>query len=217
MGWPDDGKIVVKSLAKTENADVNEIKRVELLGKSGKLKFTQTAEGLMVELPAQKISDLTCSLKITGSHLQPVVPPATANVVAPDAHGRLTLSATDAELHGSQLKLEEQGGLEDIGFWDNGAEWVSWTAQITKPGAYHVSATTATVYSDAAFVLEIGGQKVNASIPRTEGWDKFMPTELGSIEIRQTGPLAVSVRSKDGAAWKAINLNSIKLTPIEGK
>ena len=217
MGWPDDGKVVVKLLAKTENAGANEIKRVELLGKSGKLKFTQTAEGLIVELPAQKISDLTCSLKITGSHLQPVAPPATANVIAPDAHGSLTLSATDAELHGSQLKLEEQGGLPDIGFWDNGAEWVSWMAQIAKPGAYNISATTATVFSDAAFVLEIGGQKVNASIPRTEGWDKFVPAELGSVEIRQPGPLAVSVRSKDGAAWKAINLNSIKLTPVEPK
>ena len=76
LGWPEDGKIVVKSLAKTDDASVNEIKRVKLLGYRGKLNFTQTAGGLIVELPAQKISDLTCSLKITGSHLQPVTPPA---------------------------------------------------------------------------------------------------------------------------------------------
>jgi hypothetical protein len=50
---------------------VNKIKRVELLGCRGKLKFTQTAGGLTVELPAQKLSDLTCSLKITGSDLKP--------------------------------------------------------------------------------------------------------------------------------------------------
>jgi hypothetical protein len=28
----------------------------------------------------------------------------------------VTLSATDAELHGSQLQLEEKGGRPDIGF-----------------------------------------------------------------------------------------------------
>ena len=71
LGWPEDGKIVVKSLAKTDDAGVNKIKRVKLLGYRGKLNFTQTAGGLIVELPAQKLSDLTCSLKITGSNLKP--------------------------------------------------------------------------------------------------------------------------------------------------
>jgi alpha-L-fucosidase len=75
LGWPDDGEFVIKSLAKTDDASVNQIKRVELLGHKGRLKFAQTTEGLEVELPGEKLSDLTCSLKITGSHLQPVMPP----------------------------------------------------------------------------------------------------------------------------------------------
>jgi alpha-L-fucosidase len=67
LGWPDDGKLVIKSLAKTDDPGANQIKRVELLGYKGKLNFTQTAEALTVELPAQKINALTCSLKITGA------------------------------------------------------------------------------------------------------------------------------------------------------
>jgi alpha-L-fucosidase len=217
MGWPEDGKVVVKSLAKTEDPGANEIKRVELLGYTGKLQFRQTAEGLIVEFPAQKISDLACSLKISGSHLQAVAPPATATVIYPDPHGNVSLTATDAELHGSQIQLEEKGGLPDIGFWDNGAEWVSWTAQIAKPGAYRVSAVMATIFSDAACAVEVGGQKINATIPRTEGWDKFAPSELGVVEIQQPGKTVIKVGAKDGAPWKAINLNSIKLTPVESK
>ncbi len=72
LGWPDDGKLVIKSLAKTEDAGVNKIKRVGLLGYKGKLKFTSTPEGLVVELPAQKAGGLTCALKISGSNLKPV-------------------------------------------------------------------------------------------------------------------------------------------------
>jgi alpha-L-fucosidase len=72
LGWPQDGKIVIQSLAKTADAGVNNIKRVTLLGSKGGLKFTQTAGGLAVELPAQKMSDLACSLKITGSNLRQV-------------------------------------------------------------------------------------------------------------------------------------------------
>ncbi|HEX7578033.1 MAG TPA: alpha-L-fucosidase [Verrucomicrobiae bacterium] len=71
MGWPDDGKMVIKSLAKTADVKQNKIKKVELLGRSGKLKFEQTADGLVVELPGEKLSDLTCSLRITGSNLKP--------------------------------------------------------------------------------------------------------------------------------------------------
>ena len=71
LGWPDTGHMTVRALAATGDGEVNKIKRVELLGYKGKLKFTQDANGLTVELPATKVSDYTCALKITGSHLKP--------------------------------------------------------------------------------------------------------------------------------------------------
>jgi alpha-L-fucosidase len=74
LGWPQEGTVVIKSLAKTGDAGVNKIKCVRLLGYKGRLKFASTAEGLVVELPAQKVSDLTCALKITGSNLKAVAP-----------------------------------------------------------------------------------------------------------------------------------------------
>jgi alpha-L-fucosidase len=72
LGWPQENKLIIHALANTTDATINKIKRVELLGYRGKLKFTQTADGLAVELPGKKISDLTCSLRITGSNLKPV-------------------------------------------------------------------------------------------------------------------------------------------------
>jgi alpha-L-fucosidase len=89
LGWPDNGKFVIKSLAKTGDASINNIKRVELLGYQGKLKFEQTADGLTVELPAVKLSDLTCSLRIKGSNLKPAAPAATQTMITPDPDGRL--------------------------------------------------------------------------------------------------------------------------------
>lgn len=70
LGWPVENIFVIQSLAKTGDATQNQIKRVELLGYRGKLKFTQTTEGLTVELPGKKLSKLTCSLKITGNNLK---------------------------------------------------------------------------------------------------------------------------------------------------
>jgi hypothetical protein len=183
-----------------------------LLGCKGNLKFTQTAEGLTVELPAQKLSDLTCSLKITGSNLKPVTLPATAPVVQADSNGDVYLSATNAALHGSQLQLETRGGLPNIGYWDKGDEWVSWTAQITKTGTFDVSATVATLYGDAGFVVEAGGETFSVQAPQTGGWDAFQTIDIGRFQILQPGELMVKVRAKDKAAWKPISLNSVKLT-----
>ena len=215
LGWPDDGKVVIKSLAKTDDSSVNKIKRVGLLGYQGKLKFTQTAEGLIVTLPAARLSDLTCSLKITGSNLKPVTPPVTAPVIYSDSKGDVFLSATNAELHGSQIQLETQGDLPDIGYWDKGDEWVSWAAQIPKTGTFNVSATVATLNAEASFVVEVGGETISAQAPLTGSWDKFQTVDLGRIQIIQPGDLTVKVRAKDKATWKAINLNSVKLTLTE--
>ena len=50
MGWPEDGKVVVRSLAKGNPYLKRSISQVYLLG-YGKLKAQQTAEGLCIQLP----------------------------------------------------------------------------------------------------------------------------------------------------------------------
>ena len=72
LGWPEDGQLTIKSLAAPAGGNGNRIKQVELLGHKGKLQFTQTANGLVVTLPAEKPCDFACTLKITGSNLKPV-------------------------------------------------------------------------------------------------------------------------------------------------
>ena len=214
LGWPDDVKFVIKSLARTDDMSVNRIKRVELLGHKGKLKFTQTADALVVELPGEKLSDLTCALRITGKNLKPANIAPAANIVTADDKGRLIFNADDASLHGDQLKLEEQGGKSCIGFWDKSDEWVSWNAKIAKPGRYLISTVTATLSADAKFVIEVGDQTVNAAPPQTGGWDQFATTELGPVEIKNAGSVTLKVRAADAASWRAVNLNSVKLVPV---
>jgi alpha-L-fucosidase len=51
MGWPEDGKLIIKSLAQGNTNMKKRITKVHLLG-HGNLKARQTAEGLIVQLPA---------------------------------------------------------------------------------------------------------------------------------------------------------------------
>ena len=71
LGWPEDGRLLIRSLARSAGEPANRIQRVELLGHKGKLPFSQTADGLFVTLPAQPAVNYTCTLRITGEDLKP--------------------------------------------------------------------------------------------------------------------------------------------------
>ena len=63
LGWPEDGKVVIKSLSKNNPLHPDKIKSVELLG-IGKVRYTRGEEGLAVTLPAQKGNNIAVVLKI---------------------------------------------------------------------------------------------------------------------------------------------------------
>jgi alpha-L-fucosidase len=66
LGWPTDGKVLMKLLAAGGPHYAGKVKQVELLGVPGKLKFEHTKDGLAVVLPAQKPHDIAYAFKITG-------------------------------------------------------------------------------------------------------------------------------------------------------
>jgi alpha-L-fucosidase len=214
LGWPAENRLVIRSLASTGDTTQNRIDRVELLGHKGKLKFVQTTEGLAVTLPAGQTNDLTCALRITGRNLKPAPIPETPVVITPDAKGRFVFSADDATLHGNKLKLEEQGGKPNIGYWDDAGEWAEWRARAAGPGTYQVAATIASASGDADFVIEVAGQAVSARVPQTAGWDRFTMAEPGQVEIQSPGDFTVKVRARDAASWRAINLQAVSLSPL---
>jgi len=51
LGWPTDGKVLVKSLAENSANYPRRIKKVELLGSRAELKWTQGAQGLDIQVP----------------------------------------------------------------------------------------------------------------------------------------------------------------------
>ncbi|HWH69378.1 MAG TPA: alpha-L-fucosidase, partial [Candidatus Sulfotelmatobacter sp.] len=182
LGWPEDGQLLIKSLAKIPENN-GTITGISLLGSTGKLDWTQTTNGLVVKLPAQKVSDYTCVLKITGTDLKPAPVPEVAVVVQPDAKGNLVLLPEDAELHGDQIKQEQQGGQPNIGFWDKPEDWVSWKVNVNKPGKFTVSAAAATVHAGAELAIEVGDRRLSGRVPQTASWNNFRVTDFGSVEI----------------------------------
>lgn len=64
MEWPENGKVLIKSLASDSPYHTGKIKKVEMLG-GGKVEFQRTNKGLLVSLPKDKRpNDISLVLKI---------------------------------------------------------------------------------------------------------------------------------------------------------
>ena len=210
LGWPADGTLVVKSLAKP----AGKVTSVQLLGSGAKLQWSQTDDGLVVSLPSEKVSEYTAALKITGENLKPAPVVEEAIIVQADAKGNYALDANDAELHGTKIKVESYEMRPNIGCWDKADEWVSWKVQIEKPGTYRISLDAATTHKGVEVAVEVAGQTVNAKIPQTGQWNKFQGCSAGKAEIKQSGVVSLKLRPADAAKWKAVNLRMVRLTPV---
>jgi alpha-L-fucosidase len=67
LGWPDDGKLRIRSLAISSG----KIENVGLLGHAGKLEWVQTKDELLVTLPDSILRLDAMVLKISGMNLRP--------------------------------------------------------------------------------------------------------------------------------------------------
>ena len=208
MGWPEDRKLVIRSLAKP-----NAVKSVTLLGYKGKLAWTQTDTGLEVPLPAQKPCEYAFVLKILGENLQPV---ATSAVVSTGSDGSVALEAADAELHGA-LRTEEHGGKTNIGFWDEASDWVSWKTDFRQAGDYEVTIeyACANETEGSEYEIAIGDARVAGKIAATGGWDKFTTSPVGNLKVAATGPATLTVKAVRKPGQAVMNLRSVKLKPVK--
>ena len=215
LGWPGDGQITVRSLAKAGGENVNNITGVSLLGYKGKLEWKQSTDGLVVTLPARKVSEYTAALRIAGSNLKPIPFTVPTQAIAPNARGSFILGADDAELHGDQIKTEDHGGQSNIGFWDKGEEWASWKVQFLHAGTFKVIISVASTSGSSQFVIEAAGQQISGVAAQTSGWDQFKEIDIGQLEVKQPGQQEVKFRAKDAQNWQAMNLRFVKLTKAD--
>jgi alpha-L-fucosidase len=65
LAWPENGRVTIESLATGRPASPRQIESVRLLGSNLRLKWTQSAEGLTVDLPPQKPCDFAVALEIS--------------------------------------------------------------------------------------------------------------------------------------------------------
>jgi alpha-L-fucosidase len=235
LGWPEDRRLTIRSLA----AAAGKITGVTLLGHAGDLPWSQTADGsrgpvstslpldlpwsqtadgLIVTLPEKKPCDHAFALKILGGHLEPVPLPKSETAVGPERDGRIVLPASEAEIHGNTPQYEQGGEKDQIGFWADPNDYVSWNLKAAKAGTYDVAVT----YScqpgaeGSRFTVQVAGQKLVATSRPTQSWSTYRTEPLGSVTLAKPGVYELAVKPSAETTWKVIGLKSITLVKAVG-
>jgi len=215
LGWPEDRKLTVRSLA----APAGKVTAVSLAGHPGALEWSQTGAGLEVRLPEQKPCEHAWVLRIAGQDLKPAPVAVEGAVIAPQADGRIVLRARDANIHGDSPQYETGGGKDNIGYWGDAGDHVSWDMKLAKAGTYEVEIAYSCQNGSegSEYTVAAGDQTITGKSKATGSWAVFTTETLGALKLDKTGTLTLTVKPKTPPAWKVIGLQSVTLKPAPGE
>jgi putative heme-binding domain-containing protein len=171
-------------------------------------------EGLETGLKPQDMSDLVAYVRSSAPIQQRKdFAGNKPEVVRPGPDGSLRLLASNCEIYGSTLVLEEKYG--NLGFWSSADDRAVWVVEPARPGRYAVWMEWACDDSVAnnRFIIQTGDQREMESVPGTGTWDNYKKEKVSEITLR-LGRQRVIVHSEGPVAGALMDLKSIELIPV---
>jgi len=207
FNWPADGQLVVPGLG-------NEVAKAYLLARpdAEPLAVTRSGDNVLVKVPAEAPDpiDTVVVLVIEGDAEVVVAAPGQA------ADGSIELHARDAVCHGGNVRYESGDGKDNIGFWTNPNDWVSWDFTLAKPGSFELEITYAAYAGcTSQYVVGVADRELAGQVKVTGSWTSFETQKLGSVELAKTGRHTLTVKAKDLVGEGVMNLQSIVLRPVK--
>jgi alpha-L-fucosidase len=192
----------------------NEVKRIYWIADTARSIAFKPSEngGIVVNLP-EHVPDPDLSVVV----LEIEGPPIVDLTIRPQKNGKIVLHAAEATIYGISPRYESGGGKDNIGYWQNPADYVSWDFKPQKLGVYSAEI----VYSCHAgaegseFTVDLGNQSLTGKSKSTGDWSKFTSEKLGTLKIEKDGICTLTVKPKAKPMWKVIGLQAVILTPLE--
>jgi alpha-L-fucosidase len=126
------------------------------------------------------------------------------------------LDAESAVIDGRTLRIERLDGKPNLAYWSVAKDAASWPIRVEKAGKYRVEMeySCADVSAGNAFVLTVGGAKLEGEVAATGAWKDFKTETIGTMEIG-AGDSEVRLSPRGELKRGLMNLRAIRLTPEE--
>ena len=141
-----------------------------------------------------------------------------ARVPSPNKNGELVLTADESYIHNNegsrQADVRQHDGISHVGYWLDEQASVQWDIKINQPGKFKVSATMSVEGEQTTFRVGPASGQLEATVPSTGSYGKYVERELGTIEFDEAGDTSILVKPVPGK-WQPMNLREVKLQRVE--
>ena len=133
-----------------------------------------------------------------------VVPYITTQAV----DGQVTLPAEEAVIHGETARCQPGNGRQNIGYWTNASDWVSWDFQVKTPGKFDVeiSLACAAGAEGSDYIVTVAKRTLKGKVESTGDWGKFATRSLGAVTLPDPGRYSLFVKPINIPHGAAMNL-----------
>lgn len=197
--WPTNGQLLVAGLK-------NQAISAKLLANGATLKFSKTADGLVINVPAAALDPNATVIKLVikgKPDVEAVIPSANAD-------GSFVLSPADADTKGG---VQSEHNPPNLGYWTSAKATASWQIKVTKPGLYSIEAPVAALGAGNSFTISVGDQSVKATAKATGNDGKYEQNNLGQIRIDKPGVNTITI-TPVAENWQHINLRALTFKPV---
>lgn len=207
--WPDDGL----TLAGLQTP----VKSAKTLGAGEKLEAKVAADGTLSVARPQTLDayDTVVDLQCAG----PIAVIEAPLALAPQTDGSYRLTATDATIKGDTAQVEQDSGIDNIGYWTVAKDRVAWTLTVPAgaTGAYQVvldyACDPAAAGSTIAVQTEVdAGPGATGTVAATGGWQNYKTVTLDGTVTLAAGTHTLTITPRTMPAFAVMNLRSVRLT-----
>jgi alpha-L-fucosidase len=205
--WPK-GELFVPGLK-------NHVAKAYLLAAENRSLLAATADedGVIITLPndAPDRTDSVVVLEIEG---EPEVAPF---MITQAIDGQIELAAAEAVIHGETARCQNIDGRDNIGFWTNKNDWLSWDFRVKTPGKFNLEVTFACLAGaeGSEYAAKVADQTLHGKVESTGQWDKFVTRVLGQVNLSMPGRYTLAVKPTSMPHGAVMNLESLTLKPIK--
>jgi hypothetical protein len=137
------------------------------------------------------------------------------NAAIPPLEGATVLFASEATLHGADLRCDLARNA--LVSWSDTNTWASWDFTVPGPGSFLVEVVQSGALGRGGGEAELafGPQTLTLKVEETAGPQDFLSRHIGQITIEKGGRHTLSVRPKAGAGCPGLALRTVTLWPAD--
>jgi alpha-L-fucosidase len=185
------------------------IRRAVPLGGGPECKVEAGIAGTVVQMPPLEVGvwlmPLVIKVELAG---EPVVVPVLPKQAS---DGSIELKAMDAKLNGG---LGYESDKDCIGYWTNQADTVEWEFEaVRSEPRLEIELAAPDDSARAQFEIQVAGQSIKGTVPKTGSWSKFVKLDLGKVSIVAPGKTKLVVKPLSKPGLGVMNLRAIRLKP----